>query len=96
MAQNTQYRGREDLKEKATDQFEKMADRATDQFKNVADQVEGMATRVADQGREMGQQVGEVADRFKGAVNTSIKEQPMTTLALAAVAGFVLGALWKS
>jgi ElaB/YqjD/DUF883 family membrane-anchored ribosome-binding protein len=99
MAQSSQYRGRDtasDMKEKATDQFENMADKASDQFKNVADQVEGVANRVAEQGREMGQHVGEVADRFKGAVNQSIKEQPMTTLALAAVAGFVLGALWKS
>jgi ElaB/YqjD/DUF883 family membrane-anchored ribosome-binding protein len=85
-----------DMKEKATEQFDRLADKASDQFRNVADQVEGMASRVADQGREMGQQVGQVADRFKGAVDKSVKEQPMTTLALAAVVGFVLGALWKS
>jgi ElaB/YqjD/DUF883 family membrane-anchored ribosome-binding protein len=85
-----------DLKERATDQFERMADRATDQFGRVADQVESVASRVAEQGREMGDQVGQVADRFKGAVDKSVKEQPMTTLALAAVVGFVLGALWKS
>ena len=31
----------QDIKEKATDQFEKMADKATDRFKSMADQAEG-------------------------------------------------------
>jgi ElaB/YqjD/DUF883 family membrane-anchored ribosome-binding protein len=102
MAQSTQY-SREgnrsqtsDLKEKATDQFEKMADKASDQFSKMADQVEGVAGRVAEQGREVGDKVQEVAGNFKGAVDKSVKDQPMATLAMAAVVGFVLGALWKS
>ena len=37
-----------------------------------------------------------VAGNVKGAVDKSIKDQPMATLAVAAAAGFVLGALWKS
>jgi ElaB/YqjD/DUF883 family membrane-anchored ribosome-binding protein len=32
----------------------------------------------------------------RGAVDKSIKDQPIATLAVVAVAGFVLGALWKS
>ena len=85
-----------DIKEKATDQFERMADKATDQFKSMADQAEGVANRVAEQGREAGERVQEVAGNFKGAVDKSVKDQPMATLAMAAVVGFVLGALWKS
>ena len=97
MAQSTPPRGAtHDIKEKATDQFEKMAERATDQFKNVADKAEHVANRVAEQGREAGERVQEVAGNFKGAVDRSVKEQPMATLAMAAVVGFVLGALWKS
>ena len=100
-AQSTPYRGQatgsaNDLKEKATDQFEKIADKATDTFRNVADQAEHFAGRVADQGREAGDKVQEVAGNLKGAVDKSVKDQPMATLAMAAVAGFVLGALWKS
>ena len=38
----------------------------------------------------------EVAGNFKGAVDRRSKDQPMATLAMAAVVGFVLGALWKS
>jgi hypothetical protein len=37
-----------------------------------------------------------VADNFKGALNRSIKDQPLATVATAIIAGFVLGALWKS
>ena len=44
-----------DLKEKVTDQFERIADKATDTFRGVADQAEHLAGRVADQGREVGQ-----------------------------------------
>jgi len=37
-----------------------------------------------------------VAGNLKGALDTSLKDQPMATLAFAAVVGFVLGAIWKS
>jgi ElaB/YqjD/DUF883 family membrane-anchored ribosome-binding protein len=101
MAQSTQHGGRTgsqsaDFKEKATDQFEKIADKATDQFNRFADQAENVASRVAEQGREAGEKVQEVAGNFKGAVDKSVKDQPMATLAMAAAVGFVLGALWKS
>ena len=84
-----------DLKEKATDQFEKLADKATDRFRDAADQAEHFAGRVVEQGREVRKDVQEVAGNLKGAVDKSLKDQPMATLALAAVLGFVLGALWK-
>jgi ElaB/YqjD/DUF883 family membrane-anchored ribosome-binding protein len=95
MAQST-HSSTHEIKEKATGQFEKLADKATDQFRSVADQAENVANRVADQGREMGERVQEVAGNFKGAVDRSVKDQPMATLAMVAVVGFVLGALWKS
>jgi ElaB/YqjD/DUF883 family membrane-anchored ribosome-binding protein len=98
MAQSTGYPGSttHDIKEKATGQFEKMADKATDNFKHMANQAEDAANRMVDQGREVGQKMQEVAGNFKGAVDRSVKDQPMATLAMAAVVGFVLGALWKS
>jgi len=74
-----------DLKEKATDQFGK-----------AADQAERMANRVAEHGRAAGDRMQEVAGNFKGALDKSVSEQPMATLAMAAVLGFILGALWKS
>lgn len=51
---------------------------------------------MAEQGREVGDKVQEVAGNLKGAVDKSVKDQPMATLAIAAVLGFVLGAIWKS
>jgi ElaB/YqjD/DUF883 family membrane-anchored ribosome-binding protein len=86
----------QDLKGKATDQFEKIADQATDTFRNVADQAEHFASRVAEQGRDVGDKVQEVAGNVKSAVDKSVRDQPMATLAMAAVLGFVLGAIWKS
>jgi ElaB/YqjD/DUF883 family membrane-anchored ribosome-binding protein len=84
MAQSSYTRG-SDLKDKAADQFSK-----------AADQVEGAASRVAEQGREAGERMQEGAGNFKGALDRSIKDQPMATLAGVAIVGFVLGALWKS
>ena len=81
---------------RASDKMSDLKDKATDQFSRAADQVEGVASRVAEQGREAGERMQEVAGNFKGAVDKSIKDQPMATLAGAAVVGFVLGALWKS
>jgi ElaB/YqjD/DUF883 family membrane-anchored ribosome-binding protein len=97
MAQSTYTRDTtHEAKEKAAGQFDRMADKAKDQFRNVADQAEGVANRMAEQGREVGERVQEVAGNLKGAVDRSVKDQPMATLAMAAVVGFVLGALWKS
>ena len=85
-----------DHKTKATDQFTNIADKASTTVRGVADHAEQLAGRVADQGREVSDRMREVAGNMKGAVDKSIKDQPMATLAVAAVAGFVLGALWRS
>jgi len=89
MAQS-QYGGRSDLSGKATD----LKDQATDQIKKVAGQVEEYASEAMDKLRDTG--AGEVAGNLKGAVDKSVKDQPMATLALAAAIGFVLGAIWKA
>jgi ElaB/YqjD/DUF883 family membrane-anchored ribosome-binding protein len=101
MAQNRPHGEKSDspiheIKEKATDQFERMVDKATNQFKGVADQAERIATQVSERGHVAGERVQEVAENFKGAVDRSVKDQPMVTLAMATMGGFVLGAIWKS
>lgn len=85
-----------EMKEKSVQQFGNMADKATDQFAQVADTLEGVASRAVEQGREAGERLQEVAGNVKGAVDRSVKDQPMATLAIVAAMGFVLGALWKS
>ena len=81
---------------RAPDQISDLKDKATDQFSRVAEHAEGMANRVAEQGREAGERMQEVAGNFKGAVDKSVRDQPMATLVTAVMVGFVLGALWKS
>ena len=93
MAQSTQHAAASyagstahDIKEKATDQFERMADKATDQFKQRRRPGRGRRhprRRAGPRGRRA---VQEVAGNFKGAVDKSVKDQPMATLAMVAVA----------
>jgi ElaB/YqjD/DUF883 family membrane-anchored ribosome-binding protein len=40
--------------------------------------------------------VQSVGAEFKRAIDKSMKKEPYTTLAMAAAAGFVLGALWRA
>jgi ElaB/YqjD/DUF883 family membrane-anchored ribosome-binding protein len=80
----------------ARNSAEDLANKASDQIDRVVSSVEQTARSIADQGRQAGEQVGVVADNFKSAVDKSVKDQPLTTLAVAAAVGFVIGALWKS
>ena len=96
MAKASPYSDEETVvKERATERVEDMAERATDQLRSMADRASGTASRMAEQGREAGERVQDVAGNFKGAVDKSVREQPMATLALVAIAGFVLGTMWK-
>jgi ElaB/YqjD/DUF883 family membrane-anchored ribosome-binding protein len=81
---------------KAGDVAETIATKASEKLNDAIASAETTATAVADQGREAGQRVQEVAGNFKGAIDKSVKEQPMATLAVAAAMGLVIGALWKS
>ena len=77
MAQGPQHGRADDLKDKATEQFKKVADRV----ENVAGAASGQMLEVSDA-------AGEVAGNIKGAVDKSVKDQPMATLAVAAAVGF--------
>jgi ElaB/YqjD/DUF883 family membrane-anchored ribosome-binding protein len=77
------------------DGVREMADVAADNVKNVTESLEEIAGKVAEQAREYGEKAQEAVKNFKPYVDKSMKEQPMATLGIAAVIGFVLGALWK-
>jgi ElaB/YqjD/DUF883 family membrane-anchored ribosome-binding protein len=77
------------------DRLGDLGDSARDQLETLADSAQEMAGKVADQAREYGEKAQEAARSFKPFVEKSMKEQPMGTLAAAAVIGFALGALWK-
>lgn len=57
---------------------------------------EQTAEELARQGRQASDQIGDVAGELGSALEDSVRRNPLTTLGMAAVAGFVIGALWKS
>lgn len=65
-----------------------MADIKTD----VEDEASGIAARA----REVATNAEDVAENFQTALDRSVRDQPLTTLAAAAAVGFVLGAIWKA
>ena len=77
------------------DRARAIAESVGDQLKGAADNAQEMAGRVNEQAREYGEKAQEAARNFKPYVENSMKEKPMATLAVAAVIGFALGALWK-
>lgn len=94
MAQSSGYSTRESGSR--TSAVENLKDKAQEQVENVANQLEGAAKAIADQGREVGDNVQVVAGNMRTAVEKSVRDQPITTLALTAAVAFVIGALWKS
>jgi ElaB/YqjD/DUF883 family membrane-anchored ribosome-binding protein len=67
-----------------------------DKVREGVKSAEDTAQRMLEQGRQVGEGMSEVAGNLRGAVNQSLRDQPMATLAIAGIAGFVLGAIWKS
>ncbi|MEZ5816420.1 MAG: hypothetical protein R3D44_05000 [Hyphomicrobiaceae bacterium] len=93
----------DDLQRRAHPASDKLADKASEyaamaseQIDDVVRSAEESARQMAEQGRKAGERVEQVATNFKSATEKSVRDQPMTTLAVAAAVGFVLGALWKS
>lgn len=73
---------------------------------DIADDISGAARRVTGNenvtdtmsrhGRDAAENAQAVASNLRAAVDKSIQDQPMTTLIMAAAAGFLVGALWRS
>ena len=80
----------------AADTAADLADKAGQQIGKVVERAETTVRQLADRGSEATAQVQEVAGNVKGAIDKSVKDQPMATLLVAAAMGFVLGAIWKS
>ena len=59
-------------------------------------QASDFAERAMEQGREMSAMAQNAPGAMREAVDTSLKQQPMVTLAVAGALSFLLGALWKS
>jgi ElaB/YqjD/DUF883 family membrane-anchored ribosome-binding protein len=79
----------------ASDRVQNAAGAAADKAAEVAANAQELAGKVEDQAREYAEQAQEAAKNFKPFAEKSIKEQPFATLAVAALFGAALGALWK-
>jgi ElaB/YqjD/DUF883 family membrane-anchored ribosome-binding protein len=79
-----------------SDAATEIAGKAGRQLDKAIGSAEQTVRSMAEQGKEAGERVQEVAGNLKGAVEKSVVDQPMATLAVAAALGFVIGALWKS
>lgn len=73
-----------------------LRDKAHEQIDKASAGAQQIAQSVSKQAEAVGENVQHVADNLNTAIQKSIREQPMTTLAMAALMGVVLGALWKS
>lgn len=85
-----------DMASQVADKASEYASKAGEKIDQAYETADATVRSVAEQGREAGERVQEVAGNMKTAVDKSIKDQPMATLAVVGALGFVLGALWKS
>lgn len=81
--------------EGTTDRLRDRAEATANRLKDTGERAQEAVSDVADQARQYAEKALDAARQFKPFVARSLKEQPLTTLAGAAVIGFVLGALWK-
>ena len=89
---NFPERPSDDLVDRVTD----AGTRAADAVGRAAAHVEQTRDELLAQGAELSSNVQKVGKNFSKALDKSVSDQPMTTLGLAVVTGFVLGALWKA
>jgi hypothetical protein len=78
-----------------SDRVQSAADAVAVKAADVAADAQELAGKVVGQARAYTEQAQQVAKNFKPFVEKSMKEQPMATLAAAALIGAALGALWK-
>ena len=64
--------------------------------RSAAASVEKAADAMSRQGREAAEGLSDVATNFADAFEESLRNRPMSTVAMVGVVGFILGALWKS
>jgi ElaB/YqjD/DUF883 family membrane-anchored ribosome-binding protein len=67
---------------------------AREQAANVTDEVKDRAQAAADKAMEIGQEALDKAEEYLKPVGLSIKEKPMTVLAVVGGVAFAAGALW--
>jgi len=76
------------------------ASTAADQAGRMVEQGMDQASRALESAREQGAQMTENAsdamEDWRATIEDSVRAQPITALALAAIAGLAIGALWRT
>jgi len=62
----------------------------------VSDKFGGISASAQEKGAAVANSTKEVAGNVRDALSESARAQPLTTIALATGAGFLLGAVWKA
>lgn len=68
-----------------------VSDMAQSRYAKVKDQAAGVAQEVVDRGSEIGEEAYRRASAMEREVERSIRDRPLTAVALAATAGYLLG-----
>jgi len=86
---------REDFSRLAEEVSEILANRGGAAWRRARGSVDDVVAGAQDKGREAVGAVRDVSDNFVEAIDESLAKRPYTTLAIAAVLGFVFGATWR-
>jgi ElaB/YqjD/DUF883 family membrane-anchored ribosome-binding protein len=74
---------------------EALASKGSAGSEHARSNVESVVSDAAAKGQDAVDAMGEVGKNVLNAVDGSLRKRPYTTLALAAAAGFILGAIWR-
>ena len=93
----TQIEGRRDeLIGKLQTRYGYNKDRARQEIERWVDSVDQASQGVVGQAAAVKEDVMQVADNFTSAFQKSLKNNPQATIAMVAVVGFILGAVWRA
>ena len=93
----TQIEGRRDeLIGKLQTRYGYNKDRARQEIERWLDSVDQASQGVVGQAAAVKDDVMQVADNFTSAFQKSLKNNPQATIAMVAVVGFILGAVWRA
>ncbi|ARN82416.1 hypothetical protein [Methylocystis bryophila] len=81
---------------RASTMADQIGQRVSSTADRVADRISGLPAAAQEKGRAVADSTKEVAGNMRDALTDSARSQPLTTIALAIGAGFLLGAIWKA
>ncbi len=86
---------RDDLSRLAEQVSAIFADKGSTAWKRAKSSVDDVVSDAQSKGQDAAAAVREVSDNLMGALDDSIKQHPLTTLAIVAGLGFLVGATWR-